>query len=160
MWQTVFHKTRGNKNKQCTHSTSLKAYGLVPEAYRQRFRSAKKETKQTHVEFGRVQEQMLDKWLSSKNTVNNEFKQPRQLVLIEQFKNYVHAGIKTHLDKCDINNLEDAKTRRMIGTCLRDCSQALLRGPDGKKSHENFLPPSDQKKKLPLFAMKTYLSIP
>ena len=87
----------------------LKAYELVPEAYRQRFRSAKKETNQTHVEFARVQEQMLDRWLSSKN-VNNEFKQLRELVLIEQFKGCIHADIKTHLDERDINNLEDAAT--------------------------------------------------
>ncbi|XP_071824592.1 uncharacterized protein [Apostichopus japonicus] len=85
----------------------LKAYELVPEAYRQKFRSAKKETNQTHVEFARVQEQMLDRWLSSKN-VNNEFKQLRQLVLVEQFKSCIHADIRTHLDERDINNLEDA----------------------------------------------------
>ena len=72
----------------------LKAYELVPEVYRQRFRSAKKETNQTHVEFAREQEQMLDRWLSSKN-VNIEFKQLRQLVLIEQFKDCIHADIKT-----------------------------------------------------------------
>ncbi|PIK60809.1 hypothetical protein BSL78_02290 [Apostichopus japonicus] len=87
----------------------LKAYELVPEAYRQKFRSAKKETNQTHVEFARVQEQMLDRWLSSKN-VNNEYKQLRQLVLVEQFKSCIHADIRTHLDERDINNLEDAAT--------------------------------------------------
>ena len=87
----------------------LKAYELVPEAYRQKFRSAKKESNQTHVEFARVQEQMLDRWLSSKN-VNDNFKQLRQLVLVEQFKNCIHADIKTHLDERDINKLEDAAT--------------------------------------------------
>ena len=78
----------------------LKAYELVLEGYRQRFRSAKKETNQTHVEFARVQEQMLSRWpiISSEN-VNNEFQQLGQLVLIEQFKNCIHADIKTHLDE-------------------------------------------------------------
>ena len=52
---------------------------------------------------------MLDRWLSSKN-VNEDFKQLRQLVLIEQFKECIHANIKTHLDERDINNLEDAAT--------------------------------------------------
>ena len=56
----------------------LKAYELVPEAYQQKFRSAKKESNQTHVEFARVQEQMFDRWLSSKN-VNEDFKQLKQL---------------------------------------------------------------------------------
>ena len=51
----------------------LKAYELVPEGYQQKFRSAKKVSNQTHVEFARVQEQMFDRWLSSKN-VNEDFK--------------------------------------------------------------------------------------
>ena len=42
--------------------------------------------------------------------MNNEFKQLRELVLIEQFKGCIHADIKTHLDERDINNLEDAAT--------------------------------------------------
>ena len=52
---------------------------------------------------------MFDRLLSSKN-VNEDFKQLRQLVLIEQFKECIHANIKTHLDERDINNLEDAAT--------------------------------------------------
>ena len=97
------------QNYDAVKKAVLKAYELVPEAYRQKFRSAKKETNQTHIEFARVQEQMLDRWLSSKN-VNEDFKQLRQLVLIEQFKECIHANIKTHLDERDINNLEDAAT--------------------------------------------------
>ena len=91
------------QNYDAVRKAVLKAYELVPEAYRQKFRSAKKESNQTHVEFARVQEQMLDRWLSSKN-VNEDFKQLRQLVLIEQFKECIHANIKTHLDERDINN--------------------------------------------------------
>ena len=34
----------------------LKAYGLVPEAYRQKFRSCRKENDQTHVEFARTKD--------------------------------------------------------------------------------------------------------
>ena len=51
----------------------------------------------------------IDRWLSL-NNVNQEFKQLRQLVLIDQFKNCIHAEIKTHLDKRDIDNLQDAAT--------------------------------------------------
>ena len=54
------------QNYDAVKKAVLKAYELVPETYRQKFRSAKKESNQTHVEFARVQEQMLDRWLSSK----------------------------------------------------------------------------------------------
>ena len=87
----------------------LKAYELVPEAYRQRFRSARKQGEQTHVEFAGVQEQMLDRWLRSKE-VNNNFGRFRQLILVEQFKSCVHADIKTHIDERGINYLHDAAT--------------------------------------------------
>ena len=44
----------------------LKAYELVPEAYRQKFRDCRKEPNQTHVEFTRTKEQLFDRWCSSK----------------------------------------------------------------------------------------------
>ena len=44
----------------------LKAYELVPEAYRQNFRNCKKENEQTHIEFSRTKEQLFDRWCSSK----------------------------------------------------------------------------------------------
>ncbi|VDI00376.1 Hypothetical predicted protein [Mytilus galloprovincialis] len=46
----------------------LKAYELVPEAYRQKFRSYKKFDSQTYVEFAREKEDLFDKWLTSKKT--------------------------------------------------------------------------------------------
>ena len=81
----------------------------MPKVYRQKLRNAKKESNQTHVEFARFQEQMFDRWLSSKN-VNEDFKQLKQSVLIEQFKECIFANIKTHFVERDINNLEDAAT--------------------------------------------------
>ncbi|VDH97949.1 Hypothetical predicted protein [Mytilus galloprovincialis] len=57
----------------------LKAYELVPEAYRQKFRSYKKFDSQTYVEFAREKEDLFDKWLTSKKTDNN-FDNLRQLI--------------------------------------------------------------------------------
>ena len=39
----------------------LKAYELVPEAYRQKFRNYRKENDQTHVEFARTKGQLFDR---------------------------------------------------------------------------------------------------
>ena len=47
--------------------TVLKAYELVPEAYRQKFRKIKrKESGQTYVEFAREKANAFDRWLKSK----------------------------------------------------------------------------------------------
>jgi len=97
------------KDYDIVKAAVLKVYELVPEAYRQRFRSARKQNDETHVEFARGQEQLFDRWLTSKN-VNDDFNQLRQLVLVEQFKSCVHADIKTHLDERDVNSLGDAAT--------------------------------------------------
>ncbi len=44
----------------------LRAYEMVPEAYRQGFRGLKKSDNQTHVEFVREKERRLDKWCKSR----------------------------------------------------------------------------------------------
>ena len=50
----------------------LKAYELVPEAYRQKFRDCRKEHDQTHVEFARTKEQLFDRWCSSKKGTSRQ----------------------------------------------------------------------------------------
>ena len=81
----------------------------MPEAYRQKFRAARKNHDQTHVEFARLQKQLFDRWLTSKN-VKQDFKKFEQLILIEQFKQCVHTDIKTHLDEREIDNVHMAAT--------------------------------------------------
>ncbi|VDI78699.1 Hypothetical predicted protein [Mytilus galloprovincialis] len=85
----------------------LKAYELVPEAYRQKFRSYKKFDSQTYVEFAREKEDLFDKWLTSKKTDNN-FDNLRQLILLEEFKLCVHLDLKTHLDDKTVESIHDA----------------------------------------------------
>ncbi|VDI05351.1 Hypothetical predicted protein [Mytilus galloprovincialis] len=45
---------------------NFESYELVPEAYRQKFRSYKKFDSQTYVEFAREKEDLFDKWLTFK----------------------------------------------------------------------------------------------
>ncbi|VDI48566.1 Hypothetical predicted protein [Mytilus galloprovincialis] len=85
----------------------LKAYELVPEAYRQKFRSYKKFDSQTYVEFAREKEDLFDKWLTSKKTDNN-FDNLRQLMLLEEFKQCVNLDLKTHLDDKTVGTIHDA----------------------------------------------------
>ena len=68
--------------------TILKAYELVPEAYRQKFRQCKKQDNQTYVEFAREKETLFDRWCTSKE-VGNHFEKLKQLVLVEEIKRCV-----------------------------------------------------------------------
>ena len=83
----------------------LKAYELVPEAYRQKFRNCKKENEQTYVEFARTKEQLFDRWCSSKK-IGSNLEKLRQLMLVEEFKRCINSDIKSFLDEKQVETLE------------------------------------------------------
>ena len=85
----------------------LKAYELVPEAYRQKFRNCKKENEQTHVEFARTKEQLFVRWCSSKK-IGSDHEKLRQLMLVEEFKRCINSDIKSFLDEKQVETLEAA----------------------------------------------------
>ena len=85
----------------------LKAYELVPEAYRQKFRNCRKEHDQTHVEFARTKEQLFDRWCSSKD-VKSDHAKLRQLMLVEEFKRCIHSDVKSFLDEREVETLDVA----------------------------------------------------
>ena len=88
-------------------SAILKAYELVPEAYRQKFRNYKKSESQTYVEFAHEKEVYFDRWCNSKE-VGSDFEKLRQVVLIEEFKRCVREDIKTYLDEQKVDSLQKA----------------------------------------------------
>ena len=85
----------------------LKAYELVPEAYRQKFRDCRKETYQTHVEFARTKEQLFDRWCSSKK-VGSDHEKLRQLMLVEEFKWCINSDVRAFLNEKEVENLDVA----------------------------------------------------
>ena len=84
----------------------LKAYELVPEAYRQKFRQYGKLDSQTYVEFARNKEVLLDRWCSAKE-VNEDFDKFKQIILTEEFKRHLPLDLKTHLDEQRVNELHE-----------------------------------------------------
>ena len=96
-------------NAQTANSSErgCKAYELVPEAYRQKFRDCRKEHDQTHVEFARTKEQLFDRWCSSKK-VGSDHAKLRQLMLVEEFKRCINSDVKAFLNEREIENLETA----------------------------------------------------
>ena len=85
----------------------LKAYELVPEAYRQNFRDCRKEPNQTHVEFARTKEQLFDRWCSSKK-VGSDHEKLRQLMLVEEFKCCINSDVRAFLNEKEVENLDIA----------------------------------------------------
>ena len=75
----------------------LRAYELVPEAYRQKFRGIRKPDSQTYVEFASEKENLFDRWcLSLKVT---DFVQLRELMILEEFKTCLPEAVVTYLNE-------------------------------------------------------------
>lgn len=84
----------------------LRAYELVPEAYRQKFRGHMKTVKQTYVEFVREKRVLFEKWcLSSRVTTLKEL---QELILLEEIKNCVPANVVVYLNEQKVTSLDDA----------------------------------------------------
>ena len=96
-----------SSNYEHVKEAILKAYELVPEAYRQKFRNYLKFDSKTHVEFAREKENLFNRWCHSKE-VGQDFKKLKQMVLLEEFKDKVRPDIRSHLDEQKVEELEKA----------------------------------------------------
>ena len=75
----------------------LQIYSLVPEAYRQKYRSYQKTDSLTYVEFVREKELLFDRWLQAEKVTT--FDALRNLVIVEDFTNNLPQGVATHLSE-------------------------------------------------------------
>uniref|UniRef100_A0A674NL88 Gypsy retrotransposon integrase-like protein 1 n=1 Tax=Takifugu rubripes TaxID=31033 RepID=A0A674NL88_TAKRU len=75
----------------------LRAYELVPEAYRQRFRRLRKRHDHTFTEFVREKETLFDRWCLSSGVT--DFGELKHLVLMEDFKNCLPEAVSTFLNE-------------------------------------------------------------
>ena len=100
-----FLSVEQSSNYEHVKEAILKAYELVPEAYRQKFRNYLKYDSKTHVEFAREKENLINRWCHSKET-GQDFKKLKQMVLLEVFKDKVRPDIRSHLDEQKVEELE------------------------------------------------------
>ena len=96
-----------SSNYEHVKEAILKAYELVPEAYRQKFRNYLKYDSKTHVEFAREKENLFNRWCHSKE-IGQDFKKLKQMVLLEEVKDKVRPDIRSHLDEQKVEELEKA----------------------------------------------------
>uniref|UniRef100_A0AAR2LUH6 SCAN box domain-containing protein n=1 Tax=Pygocentrus nattereri TaxID=42514 RepID=A0AAR2LUH6_PYGNA len=84
----------------------LRAYELVPEAYRQRFREYKKSPAHSYVEFTREKALIFDKWVAANKV--SDFESLRELMLLEDFKNGLPDRIAVYLNESKVSTLSQA----------------------------------------------------
>ena len=84
----------------------LRAYELVPEAYRQRFRTWKKGENQSHLEFARDLNSHFTRWYSASEV--NDFEGLCELMVLEQFKNSIPVQVATYVSEQKAKNAGEA----------------------------------------------------
>ncbi|KAL0150446.1 hypothetical protein M9458_054263 [Cirrhinus mrigala] len=86
--------------------TILKAYELVPEAYRRGFRGWRKGERQTHVEVARELTNHFNRWCTSLGV--SSFDSLCDLVILEQFKNIIPERIATYINEQKVKTAAEA----------------------------------------------------
>lgn len=99
---------RESRDYNTVKDAVLKAYELVPEAYRQRFRSWRKAEKQSHVEFARDLCKHFNRWCSALDVTTYE--ELCDLILLEQFIDCVPPEVSTHIVERRIATVSEAAT--------------------------------------------------
>ena len=79
---------------------------MVPDAYRQRFRSWEKADKQTNVEFARELSKHFNRWCSAVGVIT--FKDLCDLIVLEQFKDSLPSEVATHIDERGVKTVNEA----------------------------------------------------
>ena len=86
----------------------LRAYELVPEAYRQRFRGLRKAQNQTHLDFAREKGMLFDRSCAACKA--RDLASVRELMLLEEFKNCVSERTAVYLNEQKVTTLQQAAT--------------------------------------------------
>lgn len=120
IWSTVMLGKLSGKAQDVVASLSLKdsmdydlvkaavlrAYELVPEAYRQQFREYRKSPTQTFVEFAREKGTLFDKWCSASKAT--DYNSLRELILLEEFKKCAPERCVVYLNEQKVTSLNEA----------------------------------------------------
>ncbi|KAJ8349330.1 hypothetical protein SKAU_G00244600 [Synaphobranchus kaupii] len=84
----------------------LRAYKLVPEAYRQKFKRYRKADSQTCVEFAREKESLFDRWCAAQGV--KLFEQLCALMIKEELKNCLPERVATYLNEQKVTQVMQA----------------------------------------------------
>ena len=86
----------------------MRAYELVPEAYRQKFREMRKRSDQNYTEFAQKLSVQFKRWCTASEIESEEAL--RQLILIEQFKNGLPEQIANYISEHHVTSVSEAMT--------------------------------------------------
>lgn len=84
----------------------LKVYELVPEAYRQKFRTWERSSKQTHMDFARELVTHFNQWCSALEV--KTFADLCNAMVLEKFKNSLPSNAATYINEHEVKTAAEA----------------------------------------------------
>ncbi|XP_030271930.1 uncharacterized protein LOC115581177 isoform X1 [Sparus aurata] len=112
----------------------LRAYELVPEAYRQRFRQFRR-GRQTHSEFSRDLVNHFNRWCAASQV--ETLVDLQELILLEQFKNTLSDRVVTYLNEQKVTTISDAAKLADEFVLTHKCFTGENRGQGNHTYREN-----------------------
>ncbi|KAL2103158.1 hypothetical protein ACEWY4_000026 [Coilia grayii] len=95
-----------SRTYSCVKKAVLRAYELVPEAYRQKFRGMRKPPNQSYVEFADELSLQFKRWCSS--TKVESIEDLSNLVLVEQFKTCLPEDVAVYISEHQVATVSEA----------------------------------------------------
>ena len=83
-----------------------RAYELVPEAYRKKFRNRGKNRAETYLEFAHAKSELLDRWVKS-SEAHGEYEKLRELILVEAVRNDLSTEIRDYVDLRQVSTAKE-----------------------------------------------------
>lgn len=84
----------------------LRAYELVPEAYRQKYRNHKGGSQQTFMEFAQEKGILFDKWCVAMQAV--DYNSLKELILLKEFKSCLSEHVVVYMNVQKVESLSHA----------------------------------------------------
>lgn len=94
-----------SKDYQVVKATILRAYALLPEAYRQQFRKLRKNQRESYTDFSRELQETYFQWLRASKT--KTIGDLNELILVEQFMESCPNDLRQYLLDKDVTTLDD-----------------------------------------------------
>ena len=95
------------KDYKVVKSRVLKAFELVPEAYRQKFRTIQRSKDGTHLDLAEELSLACDRWVEAALTIKN-YDTVIELLKLEQFKNLLNSELHRYIDDKNVTTLHEA----------------------------------------------------
>ena len=80
---------------------------MVSEAYREKFSTLNKTGSKTFTEFAQEKAQLFDRWCASEK-IDGSFENLRELILTEEFKNFLGTDVRTFVNDQKADKLTEA----------------------------------------------------